>query len=395
MPVKSKKAYQVLIVDDIPNNLNFVSDALFQEGIGITIATNGPDALEIATLKYPDLILLDISMPEMDGYEVCRHLKNNEKTSEIPVIFLTAKVESEDIIKGFQVGAVDYIVKPFNAMELISRVKTHLELKDKREQLEQLNKSLEEKVTERTQELKQKNDELKIAYQKLENLDKAKNEFILHINHELRTPLQGIHGYSKLIEEYAQNNEQLEFVHGLNRLTDRLVRLSEISLLFTELKAANYKEEIHPVSVKEVFDKLILKHIDNEKNILIKKEMHPETIEISADIKLMMTCMEILVDNALKYSSNNSMILLKAGTYNHTHVLIEIIDHGPGFSDKSKQAVFDLFTADNTDHKSYGFGIGLATAKLIMEHVSGKIEIENNEELGATVKLYFPLLAVN
>lgn len=389
MEQENKKKYKVLIVDDIPNNLNFVSDALFNEGLDITVATNGPDAIEIAQLKSPDLILLDISMPEMDGYEVCEALRKDPKTELIPVIFLTAKVESEDIIRGFEVGAVDYVVKPFNAMELLSRVRTHLELKDKREQLELMNKILEDKVTERTKELENSNKALTMANDKLSKLDRAKSEFIMHINHELRTPLQGIHGYSKLLEEIA-NSEQKEFVKGLNTLTDRLVSLSELSLLFTELKAENYKMIVQPIPLVAVFDKLKAKHTHNDKNIIVQTEIEPINIRIAADEKLIFTVIDILIENALKYSKKNDLIYLKA-SQDDKFTIIEVVDQGPGFTDKARNAVFDLLNADNLNQQSHGFGIGLATAKLIMDTISGNIEIENEFEKGARVRLVIPL----
>ncbi|NJK84735.1 MAG: response regulator [Bacteroidales bacterium] len=100
---------EILIVDDIPSNLNFISDILYNEGFRITVATNGKDAIETARIKKPDLILLDIAMPMIDGYEVCKILKSDSETNDIPIIFLTAKVDYEDIIKGFSAGAVDFV----------------------------------------------------------------------------------------------------------------------------------------------------------------------------------------------------------------------------------------------------------------------------------------------
>jgi two-component system sensor histidine kinase/response regulator len=206
---------EILIVDDVPGNLNFVSDILYNEGFRIVVATNGEDAIEITREKHPDLILLDIAMPVLDGYEVCRILKDDDSTREIPIIFLTAKGEDEDILKGFECGAVDYVSKPFNTSELISRVKTHLELRRKSEELKQLNQILEDKVIDRTVQLQTLNDSLTIAnqnlskaYKELSKLDKAKNEFIRHINHELRTPLQGIHGFVRILSEIVENTEE-------------------------------------------------------------------------------------------------------------------------------------------------------------------------------------------
>jgi CheY-like chemotaxis protein len=110
---------QVLIVDDIPGNLNFLSEVLYGEGIGILLATNGRDAIEIVRQKLPDLILLDIAMPGMDGYEVCSTLKEDPLTRDIAVIYLTARTEPEDILKGFETGAADYILKPSMQLNLL------------------------------------------------------------------------------------------------------------------------------------------------------------------------------------------------------------------------------------------------------------------------------------
>lgn len=119
----------ILIVDDNPQNLQFLGKLLTENGYGLCIAQSGQEALEFVKNKMPDLILLDVMMPEVDGYEVCRRLKNQQRLKHIPVIFLTAKAETEDIVKGFAVGGVDYVTKPFNSVELLARVKTHVEIK--------------------------------------------------------------------------------------------------------------------------------------------------------------------------------------------------------------------------------------------------------------------------
>jgi len=119
----------VLIVDDVPKNIQLLGNILNNEGYDIIIAENGKEALERISDVLPDIILLDIMMPEMDGYETCKILKENDRTRDIPVIFLTAKTEMEDIVKGFNAGSVDYVTKPFNSTELMARVKTHIKLK--------------------------------------------------------------------------------------------------------------------------------------------------------------------------------------------------------------------------------------------------------------------------
>lgn len=119
----------ILIVDDIPANLQVLGNILSQESYEIALAVNGRQALTLVENTHPDLILLDVVMPELDGFQVCRSLKSNDETKDIPVIFLTAKNEAENVVRGFELGAVDYLTKPFNASELLARVRTHINLK--------------------------------------------------------------------------------------------------------------------------------------------------------------------------------------------------------------------------------------------------------------------------
>lgn len=136
---------RILIVDDMATNLQVLGTILKENGYQTNIARNGAEAILRAEKVCPDLILLDIMMPEMDGFEACKKLKDIEETKHIPIIFLTAKTESESVIKGFEAGAADYVVKPFNSAELLARVKTHLELKRSKDIIEKKNKELSDK----------------------------------------------------------------------------------------------------------------------------------------------------------------------------------------------------------------------------------------------------------
>jgi two-component system sensor histidine kinase/response regulator len=392
---ESHKKQQVLIVDDIPSNLNFLSEVLHVEGIGVLLSTGGADALEIARYKLPDLILLDIAMPVMDGYEVCASLKADPLTRDIPVIYLTARTEPEDILKGFKTGAVDYILKPFNAAELIARVKTHLELKNSTAELKTINVRLEEEVHLRTTEITEANRELTIANRKLEkayedlsNLDKAKDEFIRHINHELRTPLQGIHGFTLIMEEIVESPEQKEYIQAINSLVKRLVKLSEISLLFTEIKAKNYRITLRPVLLKtSVIQVLELFRAERSK-ITVMPEIPEENVFVKADQRLLNTCMELIVDNALKYSTDGGKVNIRI-FHEDSLAGVEVSDNGPGFSAKAMESLYDLFAADNLRYHSHGFGVGLATVKLILDTFSAQLEINNLPDKGAMVRIIF------
>jgi len=391
----SLKKHEILIVDDIPSNLNFLSEVLHVEGIGVMLATSGADALEIARYQLPDLILLDIAMPVMDGYEVCAKLKEDPVTRDIPVIYLTARTEPEDILKGFDTGAVDYILKPFSSAELIARVRTHLELKAKTEALKAINSRLEEEVRQRTSEitlanlnLTETNKMLEKAYDDLSNLDKAKDEFIRHINHELRTPLQGIHGFTLILEELVNSPEQKEYIQSINSLVKRLVKLSEISLLFTEIKAKNYQINLKNLSLKHTIEQVLETCKKDRAKITVMPNLPDENIYVKADQRLLNICLELIIDNALKYTSDKGHVTIRT-LRDEAFVSIEVTDDGPGFSTKALESLYELFTADNLKYRSHGFGIGLATAKIISDTLSAKLEISNLPEKGAMVRMIF------
>lgn len=162
--VTSKKS--ILIVDDVADNLTVLSELLMAEGYLVRPVTSGAMALKTIASGIPDIILLDIKMPEMDGFQVCRRIKADEKFSEIPVIFISAYGEEEEKIKAFESGGVDYIMKPFHAGEIYARVKTHLALADAKKELAGINEELENKVFTRTRELEDANRHLKNAEEK-------------------------------------------------------------------------------------------------------------------------------------------------------------------------------------------------------------------------------------
>jgi PleD family two-component response regulator len=151
----------ILIVDDTPQNLRLLTRMLTKRGYGVRQAADGEAALQAVAMASPDLILLDVMMPEMDGYEVCQHLKANAKTAEIPVIFLSALTQLDDKVKAFSVGGLDYITKPFQVEEVLARVRNHLALGRAQRQICQLNIELEERVQQRTQQLEKANQQLK------------------------------------------------------------------------------------------------------------------------------------------------------------------------------------------------------------------------------------------
>ncbi|MBN1951216.1 MAG: hybrid sensor histidine kinase/response regulator [Bacteroidales bacterium] len=382
----------VLIVDDIPSNVEFLTDILgTMDDIEIQGVYNGQSTLEFISQRIPDLILLDVSMPIIDGFEVCKILKADPKTVDIPIIFLTAKVQQEDILQGFELGAIDYITKPFNLNELVSRVRTHLELGLKTKQLQEVNLHLEEMVEQRTRELIKTNQELSSAnkklsqmYEELSALDFAKDDFIAHINHELRTPLNGILAHTAILEEgCGEENKNLK---SINDLVSRLINVSEITLLLTELRTKDNKINISKTQFSGCLQRAIPVELSQKKNITINYSGIDEKIFVMAEPQLLSRCIHIVLDNAVKYSPVNGEISVQ-GRDNIQFFTLDIQDQGPGFSGMALSNLFELFKADNLEHRSHGFGLGLATAKKIIDLLGGKIKICNTKA-GASVMLH-------
>ena len=191
----------ILIVDDAPANLELLAGMLREFGYEPRPIPSGKLALAAARADPPELILLDIRMPEMDGYEVCARLKDDPLLKDIPVIFLTALTETADKVKAFSIGAVDYVTKPFQAEEINARVNTHLGIRTLQRQLSDQNANLERLVAERTAELAQ-------AYQQLVKVDQIKNDFLKMISHEIRTPVNGVLGIGELLFDLCPDSEE-------------------------------------------------------------------------------------------------------------------------------------------------------------------------------------------
>lgn len=374
----------VLIVDDVGKNLQVLGSILYDAGYEIAMADNGLSALEILESIRPDIILLDIMMPEMDGFEVCDKIKELDDFKAVPIIFLTAKSETDSIIKGFEHGAADYVTKPFNSQELLARVKTHVELKLSKELLENLNNKLEEKVVERTLQLAQAN-------AKLSKLDGAKSYFLSLLSHELNTPITAILGASELLQTYSKEEDEVELIDFLSESTKRLKKFSDDALLITRLKSEKYDLNMNEENIFSIFNEVISKYknILNTKNIKISQLLPEEEKTFNIDFGLVYKCLDIIIDNAIKNSPDNSKICFEMQFIDKQFTII-ITDEGFGFNEDLLNNAFNFFISDEIMHHKEGYGLGLATAELIMNAHSGEIKIGNNAVKGAFVKLIFP-----
>src|SRR6202046_3135356 len=223
----------IMAVDDQPANLKLLEELLAQRGHVVRSFPRGRLALEAAIRNPPDLVLLDIDMPEMSGFRVCELLKSDDKLAAIPVIFLSALSDSGDKVRAFQCGGVDYVTKPFQVDEVQARVQTHLKIHQLQKELQLHANHLEELVVARTSELAETQARLKV-------LDRAKSDFLRLIHHELRSPLNGILGVGELVLDEigaSEDGKELREMFELSR--QRMLSILDDALLLTEIEVAS------------------------------------------------------------------------------------------------------------------------------------------------------------
>jgi two-component system, sensor histidine kinase and response regulator len=385
----------ILIIDDNPQNLHVLAKILQENHYKIEFATNGEAALVWLNDKKFDLILLDINMPGMNGFEVCVKIRSDSAMKNVPVIFLSADTDRESILKGFELGAQDYVTKPFDSRELLARVRTHLALKDSLEKLESLNSSLEEKVTERTQQLKEANEKLEATNIKLLDLDSAKTAFLQLISHEIRTPLNGIIGPLELLKEPEHADDIVELINILDISVKRLERFASNALLITNLKTKRYNINKGRIHLKNLINELLHDEKENLQPKNIQVQLKDEFIDgvILGEVELIKKCIYNVLDNAIYFSPGNGKIEIRI--YGEDQNLIcEIKDKGEGFAPDLLDNQFELFKTGN-EYEDNRIGIGLPIAKMILVEHDGQIIIGNNPEGGAFVKLIFQNSAVN
>jgi len=357
----------VLIVDDNEENIGLIGQLLSREiGCDIAIASNGASAMKMALKAIPDLILLDVMMPDINGYEVCKRLKEQPGFERIPVIFLTAKVEEDDIAEGFYCGAVDYITKPVKHAELLARVKTHLYLK-----------TYENTIREQLSELRQLNRVL---------------------CHDLLNPINSIIGAFELIKmNLESDNEETRIMSGI---IDRSLD-NTISLINSIRKAYSIGEgksmlEIKNHSLSALLQEslTILNDRIQEKEIAIQLRI-PKTIRIRVDwLSCVNSVINNLITNAIKFSHRGSVIWIEANDIGET-VIVRIKDQGIGIPPGILAKLFDMTEQTNragTEGES-GTGYGMPLVKKYVEAYGGDIQVESTEkgagsdDLGTVVML--------
>ncbi len=384
----------ILIVDDTPINIQLLAEALHAD-YSIKIATTGETALSIAQDpdSHPDLILLDVMMPEMDGYEVCRRLKQNPVTQDIPVIFVTAKSDVVDEEFGLHLGAADYLTKPVNVGILLQRVGNLLEREHLRKEVEAHRDLLEARVAERTMALV-------IAKEAAEAANRAKSVFIANMSHELRTPLNAILGFSELMaQDHTISAKQKETLAIINRSGVHLLNMINNVLDISKIEAGHLDLDIR------AFDWLKLLHdISDMIKVRAENKRLDFSLEISPDVPAFIKAdsgklrqvLIALLENALKFTVQGQIILrsdaLPLPTVAKSMLKIEVIDSGTGIPVNKLDDLFKPFVQlARADSGLEGAGLGLAMAKSLIELMGGQISAGTVQGVGSTFKIELPV----
>ena len=380
----------ILIVDDTPENLQVLSATLSERGYKVRGVINGKMAIRAARSAAPDLILLDIKMPEMNGYQVCEALKADAQTCQIPVIFISALDEVLDKVKAFSVGGVDYITKPFQVEEVLARVENQLTIQRLQKQLIERNEQLQQEIG-----VRQKAEAEALA------ASKAKSEFVANMSHELRTPLNAILGFTQLMtRDLTISGEQRESLDIISRSGEHLLELIDDVLEMSKIEAGI-------IALNEsCFDLYCL--LDNVEGMLqLRAEIKGLQLVfiVSSDVpqyvqtdqKKLRGCLINLLGNAIKFTNqgkvtlrvNMEQLITKNADQSRicNYLYFEVEDTGPGISPQELNNLFQAFMQTETGRKSMeGTGLGLAISRKYVQVMGGDISVSSVLGQGTTFK---------
>ena len=388
--VKNER-HTILIADDVPKNLQLLGNVLKNNSYHVEFATNGVKVLEWLKKKDFDLILLDVMMPEMNGFEVCKTIRKHSKYDNLPIIFLSAKSDVLDIMHGLDLGGEDYVTKPFDSRELLARIRTHLEIRDSRKalnnnniELSKLNDIIERNNEELELKVKQRTKELEIANEELLT-------FLYRSNHEIKGPISTLSGLCNVftMEEGADLNSFLpmfnDTISSLNSTIGSINNFYNVrsrKLTFNESSLSTvvhsledkYKSELKEGGVKMIID------IDKE-------------IQINTDVYLFEIILNELMENAIGFHSleatENAYVKFTT-SINEGSAIIEIDDNGVGINLDHKEDIFRMFKRGHI--KSKGSGLGLYIVKICAKKIGATVSLIDKSSPGTSFRIELPII---
>jgi len=361
---------KILIIDDIAENIKVAANVLKKHNFNISYAKSGKAGIERAEKVRFDLILLDIMMPELDGFEVCRLLKKNQKTREIPVIFLTAKADEESLRRGFEAGGVDFITKPFKTTELLARVNTHIQLKFVQEQLSRTN------------------EEIRLA-------NENKDKLLSIIAHDLRNPFSVLITFSKLImdsfDEFSRE-DILTYMQSFYDTSKQGFNLLDNLLKWSKSQTGKMEIIRERLDMNDLVEETVtlLNSQALNKNIKLTNNVR-DNLFAFADTNMILTVLRNLISNAIKFTKKGGVVKIE-GRKEHDQIVIDVIDNGVGIDEDDIPKIFriDIKHSTSGTEGERGTGLGIILCKEFIEKNNGTLNIKSKLNEGSTFSFTLP-----
>ena len=377
--------YKILVVDDVQSNVLLLKALLGREGFGIVYAMNGTEALEKVKSEHPDLILLDVMMPDMDGFEVAGRLKVEPEQAEIPIIFLTALNDSASVVKGFQLGANDFISKPFRREELLIRVEHQLSLVDARRI-----------ILRQTEELRKT-----IA---------GRDKLYSVIAHDLRSPMASIkmlcNTIMMSIDQQTVPGKVFEMLEMTNKTAEEVFSLLDNLLKWTKSQLGKLSNVPQPIDMVGLVDGVIevFKPIAQSKSISLELNSEIEFVNVIIDIEMIKSVVRNLISNAIKFSHKDTVVMVHVkvqditnenatGEGNGKEVLVTVSDKGCGIKKEDQGKLLNEathFTTFGTNSEE-GSGLGLLLCKDFVSKNHGRLWFTSEEGVGSNFNFTIPI----
>lgn len=365
---ESLPRYTVMVIDDTPTNLTLLNDILQKMNYRVQAFPRGDLAIKAALKKPPDLILLDIMMPELNGFEVCKILKGHDHLKDVPIIFISALDDIQNKVKAFSVGGVDYVTKPFQYEEVHARVKTHLELNEQKKKLKE-------------------------NYKRLKELEAMRDSLVHMIVHDLRSPLMSITGFLDLTLMEKLPEKATEYLTHVKDSSNMLLELINTLLDVSKMESGRMELTYSPVDINEIVRKVLSSYASLKRERTLELKSERKEIVVPCDEQLIERVIWNLVGNSLKFTPEKGGRIIVTTRLSELHAIVSVSDNGHGIPEEYQGKIFDKFSqaALKKSGTRASTGLGLTFCKLVVEAHGGKIYVKSRENEGSTFFVELPL----